>query len=511
MPSSLKPVVPLNTALLRRVPVFANLPEMKLQWIIDQGKEIRLQSGELLRAEGSPANCVFVLLEGSLSLTQRAGNQDMLLKQIDTPTLFGEVPLLMGVPQFWASGRATTACHALELSAETFWQFMSLCPTLAMTVLRTMTERVREAQILAQHRERLISLGTLAAGLAHELNNPASAARRAARELREVFPILQTRTFKLTQKSLTDEQREFLTALQQGAITQAQNASPLDPLTQSDREDRIVEWMDAHNIPNGWQLASTLVNAGLDNKWLDRISAHLQGQHCLHEILLWLDATLTVVGLLQTLEYSTGRIHQLVGAVQDYSTLDAANLQAVDIHEGLESTLTILGHKLKRGITVIRDYAEDLPVVMSRGHELEQVWMNIFDNAIDAVMARFSKNPSSVQSEVVLHANPLFIPTGWQGIVDHSSLFEQQQPTIWIHTRCEADRVLVEIADNGIGIPREVQPHIFEPFFTTKEVGKGVGLGLSTSYKIVEQHGGDIRVMSRPGDTCFQVRLVTQC
>lgn len=510
MPSSLKPVVPLKPNLLHRVPVFANLPEMKLQWMIDQGKEIRLQPGELLRAEGEPANCMFVLLEGSFRLTQRVGNQDMLLKQHDTPTLFGEVPLLMGVPHFWASGWAITACHILELSAETFWQFMGMCPTLAMTILRTTIERVQEVQVLAQHRERLISLGTLAAGLAHELNNPASAASRAARELRQVFPVLQTQTLKLTHKSLTDDQREFLTTLQQKAIVCAQNAPPLDPLTQSDREDRIIEWMDEHNIQNGWQFASTLVSAGLDSDWLDRIFTQLEGQ-CLHDILLWLDATLTVVGLLHALEQSTERIHQLVEAVQDYSSLDLAELQAVNIREGLESTLTILGHKLKRGITVIRDYADDLPVVMSHGHKLEQVWMNIIDNAIDAVMDRFSNNPSNVQSEVALHTSPLVIPQGWQGMMNDSSRLEQQQPTIWIHTRCEADQVLVEIADNGIGIPLEVQPHIFEPFFTTKGVGKGTGLGLNTSYKIVEQHGGDIRVLSRPGDTYFQVRLPSQC
>lgn len=508
MPSPLKPVVLLNTDLLRHVPVLAKLPEVKLQWIIDQGKEIRLQPGELLRAEGDPATCVFLLLAGSLRLTQRVGNQDILLKQHDTPTLFGEVPLLMGVSQFWASGRAITACHILELNAETFWQLMGLCPTVAMTVLRAMIERVQEVQILAQHRERLISLGTLAAGLAHELNNPASAARRAARELREIFPVLQTQTLKLTHKSLRDDQREFLTTLQQDAIVLAQNAPPLDTLTQSDREDRLIEWMDEHNIQNSWQLASTLVNAGLDSDWLDQIPVQLQGQ-CLHEILLWLDATLTVVGLLNTLEHGTERIHQLVEAVQDYSSLDAADLQAVDIHEGLESTLTILGHKLKRGIIVIRDYADDLPTVMSYGHELEQVWMNIIDNAIDAVMDRFSNDPSSVQSEVTLHTSPLMIPTGWQGTVNHSFLVEQQ-PTIWIHTRSQADQVLVEIVDNGIGIPLEVQPHIFEPFFTTKGVGKGTGLGLNTSYKIVERHGGDIRVMARSGDTCFQVRLPSQ-
>ena len=503
MPSPLKPVVSVNTNLLRHVPVLAGLPEVKLQWIIAQAKEIRLQPGELLRAEGEPANCVFLLLEGSFRLTQRVGNQDIMLKEHDTPTLFGEVPLLMGVSHFWASGRAITACHILELSAETFWQLMGLCPTLAMTVLRAMIERVQEVQVLAQHRERLISLGTLAAGLAHELNNPASAARRAARELRKVFPVLQTHTLKLTHKSLTDDKREFLTTLQQNAIVCIQNTPPLDPLTQSDREDRIIEWMDDHNIQNGWQLASTFVNSGLDSDWLEQISAQLQGQ-CLHEILLWLDATLTVVGLLNTLGHSTGRIHQLVEAVQDYSALDWADPQPVDIHDGLESTLTILGHKLKRGITIIRDYADDLPTVMSHGHELEQVWMNIIDNAIDAVIDR-SNNSSTVQTELALHTSPLVIPTGGQVTVNHSLL--EQQPTIWIHTCSRGDQVLVEIADNGIGIPLEVQPHIFEPFFTTKGVGKGTGLGLNTSYKIVERHGGDIRVMSQPGDTCFQVRL----
>lgn len=509
MLNSLKPVVPLTTDLLRRVPVLAGLPEVKLQWIIAQGKEIELQPGELLRAEGTPATCMFLLLEGSFRMTQRVGNQDIVLKEHDTPTLIGEVPLLMGVPYFWATGRAITACHILELSAETFWQFMTLCPTLSMTVLRTMIERVQEAQVLAQHRERLISLGTLAAGLAHELNNPASAARRAARELRQVFPVLQTQTLKLTHKSLRDDQRQFLTTLQQDAIVRFQNAPPLDTLNQSDREDRIIEWMDEHNIQNGWQLASTLVTAGLDSDWLNQIPAQLEKQ-CLHEILLWLDATLTVVGLLNTLEHGTERIHQLVEAVQKYSSLEEVDLQAVDIHEGLESTLTILGHKLKRGVTVIRDYADKLPTVMSHGHELEQVWINILDNAIDAVMERFSNNASSVPSEAALHTSPLVIPIGVQGTVNH--LFQvEQQPTIWIHTRCEADRVLVEIVDNGIGVPPEVQPHIFEPFFTTKGVGKGTGLGLNTSYKIVERHGGDIRVMSQPGVTCFQVRLLSRC
>jgi signal transduction histidine kinase len=499
----------LHPDILRQVPIFANVPEVKLEWIIAQSREVRLQPGDLLRAEGEPADCVFILLEGSFQLTQRVGNQDVLLKRHDTPTLFGEVPLLSGVSHFWASGRAITACHILELDAAPFWKLMGICPILAMTILRTMIERVQEAQILAQHRERLISLGTLAAGLAHELNNPASAARRAARELRNVFPVLQTHTLKLTHESLTDEQRECLTRLQREAIARAQQTVLLDPLAQSDREDQLIEWMDRHAIAEGWQFASNFVNAGLDHTWLDQIPA--QFGPFLHKILIWLDATLSVVDLLKTLNHSTDRIYQLVAAVQNYSSLDSENLQAIQVHDALENTLTILRHKLKRGITVIRKYADDLPPVMSHGPELEQVWMNILDNAIDAVLERFGPSTPHESAGAALHTRPLVIPRGQQETIHHPLLTDQQQPTIWIHTRCEANWILVEILDNGVGIPPEVQPHIFEPFFTTKGVGKGTGLGLNTSYKIVERHGGNIRVSSQPGDTCFQVRLPSHC
>lgn len=511
---SLKSISKLCPAMLRQVSVLERLPEAKLEWMIGQGKELWLKAGDVLRAEGDPATCMFVLIEGGIRMTQRVGNQDLLLKQYEQPSLVGEVPLVMGVAHFWATGRAMSNCRLLELSVESFWQFMGLCPAMATVVLRGTVERVQDIQILAQHRERLISLGTLAAGLAHELNNPASAARRAARDLRKVFPVMQTQTLKLTHQSLTDAQREFLTALQQDAIARAKTTTPLDPLLQSDREDTIGEWLEQHNIPNAWQFASNLVNAGLDTDWLSQIPATIDNQ-CWHEILIWLDASLTVVGLLNTLGHSTERIHQLVDAVQNYSSFDPDDLQEIDITKGLENTLTILGHKLKQGITVIRDYDQELPNIMSRSSELEQVWMNIIDNAIDALGDRFHQSSLNLSSRgesgVTFHTNPVMIPTRQSELAQPLMTIEHQQPTLWIHTRCEADWVLVEISDNGVGIALDVQPHIFEPFFTTKEVGKGTGLGLNTSYKIVEQHGGAIRVVSRPGYTCFQVRIPHQC
>lgn len=491
----------LNPSDLRRVDVLNLLPDSQLQWMLEQGQEIRLAPGELLRGEGTPASSVFVIVEGSLTLTQRSGNQEILLKQHDSPALFGEVPLLMGVPNFWATARAVTRCQILALSAEDFWQLMAFCPVLSTAILQTMVGRMQEAQMLAQHRERLISLGTLAAGLAHELNNPAAAASRTARELRAVFPLLQTQTLKLTQRALSDQQRAFLTTLQQEAIESA-NQVRLDPLIRSDREDQIIEWMDEHEIDQGWKFASTLVNAGLELNWLDQIANQINGQ-CLTEILCWLDLTLTVVGLLKTLDYSTKRIDQLVEAVQNYSSIESETLQTVDLHEGLENTLTLLVHKINKGITVIRDYGEHLPPVRSHGSELEQVWLNILDNAIDATLARFeaAKMPQSV----ALHTRPLMVPMGWQE--NNSTVRDDQQPTIWIKTRSEGGHILVEIADNGTGISAEIQPHIFQPFFTTKGVGQGTGLGLSTSYKIIERHRGVIRVVSQPGDTCFQVRI----
>lgn len=460
----------LNTETLRQVPLFSKLSDKQLQWLLDQGVEVWREPGEIHRHEGDPADHVFVLLEGQIRITQKVGNQEILLAMYEPKTLFGELPVLMGQTHFWASGRAVTRSHILELPNQVFWEMLSSCTCVMTEILRTMAERLQAVQTISQHREKLVALGTLAAGLAHELNNPASACRRAVGQLRQTRQVLQPLTVKLNQKEMTCDQKAFVAKLQQDAIARARTATRLDPLTQSDREDEVMQWLEAHKVGNSWKLAPTLVTAGLDIDWLENVKKNV-GEFLLSNVLTWTEITLQEWGLLDELDHCTTRISTLVDAVKDYSYMDRAPLQEINVHEGIESTLTILNHKLKHSnVVVTREYDCDVPLISAYGRELNQVWTNLIDNAIDAVNG--------------------------------------QGGQIWIRTNCESDFLLVEIADNGPGIPAEVQSHIFEPFFTTKGVGEGTGLGLHIVYRIVVgQHEGDIRLLSQPGDTRFQVRL----
>lgn len=452
---------------LREVPLFTKLPEKELQWLCEQGTEVWREAGEIHRNEGDPADHVFVLLEGEIRIVQQVGTQQLVLATYEPQTLFGELPVLMGQEKFWASGIAVTRSRIFELPKEAFWRLLSSCSCVMTSILSTMAQRMQNVQALAQQREKLAALGTLAAGLAHEMNNPAAAVSRGAKHLQEMWQDIPCLVLKLKQQ-MTSEQLTFLIDLQCEAIGQAQTATHLDPLTRGDREDELAEWLESHHVSNCWELAPILVGAGLDTAWLENVAQKVPAES-LSSALNWLTTSLTGIGVLHEIEHCSDRISHLVQAIKDYSFMDRAPMQEVDIHQGLESTLTILSHKLKGGVTVSRDYDPNLPRINAYGGALNQVWTNLIDNAIDA-----------------MHG----------------------QGKIWVRTWREGDHITVEIADNGPGIPPEIQPRIFEPFFTTKGVGQGTGLGLDMTYRIiVGKHNGDINFTSSPGNTCFRVRL----
>ncbi len=452
---------------LRQVPLFSKLPEKELQWLCEQGTEVWREPGEVHRQEGAPADYVFVLLEGEIRITQQVGNQQLVLATYEPQTLFGELPVLMGQETYWASGIAVTRSRIFELPKEAFWRLLSTCSCVTASILSTMAQRMQDVQNLAQQREKLAALGTLAAGLAHEMNNPAAAVSRGTKHLQELWQDMPCLALKLKQQ-VTNDQLAFLVDLQCEAVKHAQTASLLDPLTQSDREDEMTDWLEAHNISNCWQLAPILVSAGLDTEWLENVAQKVPADS-LSPAIAWLTTSLTGVGVLNEIEHCSERISHLVQAIKDYSFMDRAPLQELDVHQGLESTLTILSHKLKQGVVVNREYDAELPRINAYGGALNQVWTNLIDNAIDA-----------------MHG----------------------QGKIWVRTWREHDHISVEIADNGPGIPPAIQPRIFEPFFTTKGVGQGTGLGLDMTYRIVVgKHNGDISFISSPGDTRFRVRL----
>jgi signal transduction histidine kinase len=328
----------------------------------------------------------------------------------------------------------------------------------------------RNTQLVVGERERLLALGSLSAGLTHELNNPASAAVRATSALRERIAGLREKLRSIAAKELPATALDTLIVLQTEAVERVAKAPALSPIETSDREDQLADWLDEADVPGGWELAPVFVQAGLDTAWLDRVAAAVDPD-LLTGALKWVHCAVETELLINEIEDATGRISTLVGAAKQYSQLDRAPYQVADVHELLDSTLMMLGAKIGDGITVVRDYAPGLPRIPAFAAELNQVWTNLIDNAVDAM--------------------------GGTG-------------TLTVRTGLDADRdqVLVEIGDSGPGIPPEIRNRIFEPFFTTKGVGQGTGLGLDISWRIVvKKHHGDIRVESHPGDTRFQVRL----
>jgi len=453
--------------MLRLVPLFAELGPAELEWVAARGEELWLDEGGLVLAQGHPADHFWVMLDGAARFTVANNGGETVFLTHGSGEFFAEAPILMGKP-YLGTGHTLRRSHLFRLPAEQFWEMLRYLPSTARTIFSASAERVYQYQQMLQQQERLAALGRLSAGLAHELNNPAAAARRAAGLLAEARARQEELALRVSLCSLDAGQRTAVDALRREAIAAAARPPRLDPMAQSDREEALAERLSRHAVADGWRLAATFVAAGLDAGWVDRLAA-LVPSPALGEAVSWIEASLSADQLVAEIGAATARISELVAAIRSYTFMDQAPEQEVDIHAGLDSTLTMLHNRLKTGVKVVREYDSALPRVTAFGSELNQVWTNLIDNAVDAMAGRGR-----------LH----------------------------LRTARDGDYALVEIADNGPGIPAAIQARIWEPFFTTKGIGEGSGLGLDIVYRTVTQrHHGDVRVRSSPGNTVFSVRL----
>ena len=451
---------------LRGLFLFAGLTDEHLDALVAAGEEIPFDEGGELFREGQPADHWWVLLDGKVNLVRRAGREEaVVMMTMERPgTWAGGFQAWDQSSSYLATGRGAAPGRMYRIASESLGSLARDWFPFGVHLIEGFFQTVRRMDSLSRQREALIALGTLAAGMAHEINNPASAAARAVDELQTTCDTLFSSLARLAEQSQVAEHFVAIDALRRELDPLAGGT----PLEISDREDAVFSWLERHDIANAWSIAPTLAAAGADVEWCDRAAAVLVGG-TLDPGLEWVASTLASQALLAEMKESTARISTLVDAVRSYSQVDRASVQFVDVSDGLESTLVMLKHKLRDGITVVRDYGDDLPRIEANPGELNQVWTNLIDNAVDAM--------------------------GGQG-------------TLRISTRADGDHLVVEIADTGPGMPSDVQARAFEPFFTTKEVGKGTGLGLDISRRIiVDRHHGAVAIDSVPGDTVLTVRL----
>jgi signal transduction histidine kinase len=411
-----------------------------------------------------------VILDGELEVKRRTGDHEITLAMREAGEVLGEMSLLDRAPRI-AAVHAVRQSRVLRISRETFDRLLSTNPAAVLSVLHTVTARLRQNEALLHQREKMTALGTFSAGIAHELNNPAAAAQRNAAQLHDALASWQALTLAMSALALQPGQVEVLNALHEVTLLHVTSPVSLDPLTRNEHECDLQIWLEDREVEDSWNLAPSLVTFGWEVDALEKLSGVFSAEQ-LSIVAQWLAAGCTVYSLLNGVRQSSDRISQIVKAVKSYSYLDQAPIQEIDIHEGLDNTLIILNHRFKSGVRVIRQYTPGLPQIEAYASELNQVWTNIIDNALDAMHG---------QGELTLR------------------------------TFMQENCVFVEICDTGPGIPKEIQSRIFEPFFTTKPPGSGAGLGLNIAYSIVVlKHNGKITVNSQPGSTCFQVSLPTR-
>ena len=450
--------------LLRKVPLFANLKDED-KVCIEETEEWRLPAGEMLVEEGKHAEYFFVLLEGEMSVWKKHAEQDVVVARNRPGAFFGEVPLLLGTP-YMLSGRAERDCRLIVFPEEAFWKLLRLCPAISGEIFRAMVTRLRNIEGSARQQEKLEALGTMSAGLAHELNNPSSAAQRIAVHLGEVIQTIQSVAHRL-HHTLEHEHWDRLIAVVGEVLKNPSAGKRHHSFEQSDSEDALAAWLREGGVTDAWKIAPVLVGAGLEMSALISLR-DLLPKNAFGDAMRWIDLRMTIQTLLDDAEQCTGRIASLVEAVRSIARQERAEAADIDVHEQLRSALGVLDHKLQN-VRVAQNFSSEFGHVRGYPSELAQVWVNLLDNAADAVNG------------------------GGE---------------IAIQTRRDDNQTVVEIIDNGPGISSENLSHIFEPFFTTKGVGSGKGLGLTISQGIVgDRHGGEIEVESKVGETRFIVRL----
>jgi signal transduction histidine kinase len=461
---------PLRQA-LRSIPLLADLAEAEIGWLAEHAEEIHLADGEVMSREGEPADRMSIILAGELMGRREKGGEAFRIFIARAGEITGVLPFSR--MRLWVSTvRAVGATRLAVIPAARFGEMLAAIPVLEPRLIGVMTDRARETTRIEQQNEKLLALGKLSAGLAHELNNPASALGRSIAELRDRIAALPSLTAALIRQGVEPAHMETLCRLhatsEEGA---GQGGMELDPLAQADRESAVIDWLEDRQVKDAWRLAPTFVAAGMTAGDLESFAAGISGA-VLPAALAWVESGIALHLVLGEMEAATRRISGLVGAVKEYSHMDRELTEKTetDLHRALDSTLTMLGHKAKaKQVIVRRDYDPQLPAIHAFAGELNQVWTNLLDNAFDAV---------AIGGKVS------------------------------VCTRRIDGQAEIVIADDGPGIPAELQTRIWEPFFTTKPMGEGSGLGLDIARRIVVgRHGGEMRLQSRPGDTRFIVTL----
>jgi signal transduction histidine kinase len=484
-------------AALDHIAALHGLPLEDRLWLARHGQEVTANPGDILFEEGAPAEHMVVLLKGEIHVRRQHGGP-MALFVGRTGQITGVLPFSR-MKGYGGQGFAVSPLWALLIHRSLFPEMLAAIPSMAQRVVSTLLDRVREVTRIEQQAEKLTALGQLAGNLAHELNNPASAAQRAAASLLAVLHANRSNRLKLINLHLTEEQTRSFESWEEEILNRT--AQSLDTAQEPDalgfisREESIRAWLNAIGCSDAWEVAAQLAEQGVRTADLDELHNFLgAGEICV--LLQYFARYLRSSRAAQTIVNSTARIFDLIGAVKDYSNMDRAPILEVDVPAGLDATLQMLRSRMQN-VEIERNYEPDLPRISAYGGELNQVWTALIENALDALGDGVATDPGPPASDVG--------SMGWRD--RSSSVGRQNQGRLGVTCRLEAEMLLVEIWNTGPGIPPELQERIFEPFFTTKAPGKGLGLGLDNAMRIVRKHSGHLSVNSEPGLTCFRVRL----